>query len=76
MKKTATLMILSLIIILYACCPNEKKAEKSSAPIIGKKELKLSSDIMTPEVLWSFGRISEPVVSPDNQHDSFWHHLL
>lgn len=26
---------------------------------------KLKSDIMTPEVLWSFGRVSEPVVSPD-----------
>jgi len=26
---------------------------------------KLASDIMTPEVLWSFGRIGEPSVSPD-----------
>ena len=26
---------------------------------------KLTSDIMTPEVLWSFGRIGEPDVSPD-----------
>ncbi len=28
-------------------------------------EQKLSSDIMTPEVLWSFGRISNPAISPD-----------
>ena len=33
--------------------------------MIEKKEMKLSSTIMTPEVLWSFGRVSEPVVSPD-----------
>lgn len=26
---------------------------------------KLASDVMTPEVLWSFGRIGEPDVSPD-----------
>ena len=26
---------------------------------------KLSSDVMTPEVLWSFGRLGEPSVSPD-----------
>lgn len=28
-------------------------------------EQKLGSDIMTPEVLWSFGRISNPAISPD-----------
>lgn len=28
---------------------------------------KLVSDIMTPEVLWSFGRIGEPSVSPDGK---------
>jgi dipeptidyl aminopeptidase/acylaminoacyl peptidase len=29
------------------------------------KVQKLESDIMTPEVLWSFGRIGDPSVSPD-----------
>ncbi len=28
---------------------------------------KLASDIITPEVLWSFGRISDPAVSPDKK---------
>lgn len=28
-------------------------------------EQKLSPDILTPEVLWSFGRISNPAISPD-----------
>ena len=50
---------------LYACCPKGKKESKNEAPLIGKKELKLKSDLMTPEVLWSFGRLSEPVISPD-----------
>ena len=67
MKKTSILIILALIAIVYACCPTEKKQEKAPAPIIEKKAVKLTSDIMTPEVLWSFGRVSEPVVSPDNK---------
>ncbi|HNY07270.1 MAG TPA: S9 family peptidase [Bacteroidales bacterium] len=33
--------------------------------LITKKNMKLNSNIMTPEVLWSFGRIGESVVSPD-----------
>ncbi len=28
---------------------------------------KLATDIMTPEVLWSFGRLAEPSVSPDGK---------
>jgi len=67
MKKTSILIILALITVVYACCPTEKKQEKTPAPIIEKKAVKFTSDIMTPEVLWSFGRVSEPVVSPDNK---------
>jgi len=33
--------------------------------VIGKPNLKLNSDIMTPEVLWSFGRVSDIQLSPD-----------
>ncbi len=35
--------------------------------IIGKQELKLTSDLMTPEVLWAFGRVSDPQASPDGK---------
>ena len=38
---------------------------KENAPIIGKADLKLESDLMTPEVLWSFGRLGDVQVSPD-----------
>lgn len=35
--------------------------------IIGKQDLKLTSDLMTPEVLWAFGRVSDPQASPDGK---------
>lgn len=41
--------------------------QKEEAPIIGKADLKLESDRMTPEILWSFGRLGEVQVSPDGK---------
>ena len=40
---------------------------KEETPIIGKADLKLESDLMTPEVLWSFGRLGDVQVSPDGK---------
>lgn len=51
-----------LAIVMLACnAPNEKIDE----PIIGKPEITMKSDRLTPEVLWSLGRIGELAVSPD-----------
>lgn len=35
--------------------------------LIGKPDLKLDSDLMTPEVLWSLGRLSDIQLSPDQK---------
>lgn len=35
--------------------------------VIDNPNLKLESDLMTPEALWSFGRVSDPQVSPDGE---------
>jgi dipeptidyl aminopeptidase/acylaminoacyl peptidase len=65
MKKAIYLFLVIGTVGFWGCCPKEKQSGKSSAPIIEKQNLKLTSDLMTPEVLWSFGRVSEPEVSPD-----------
>ena len=65
MKKFIPLILLAGSIVLGSCQHKEKSAEKAPAPIIEKPQLKLESDIMTPEVLWSFGRITEVEISPD-----------
>ncbi|HTX87546.1 MAG TPA: S9 family peptidase [Bacteroidales bacterium] len=65
MKKFIPFILMAGIIVMFSCTPKERSAEQAQAPIIEKPQLKLQSDIMTPEVLWSFGRISEVVVSPD-----------
>lgn len=43
----------------------EPATDKESAPVIGKPELTLTSDRMTPEALWAFGRVGGQEVSPD-----------
>ncbi len=60
MKK---LLILSfLAILLFSCSSPEEN--QTDEPLITKNQLQLSSDIMTPEVLWSFGRLGDVQVSP------------
>lgn len=54
-----TLLLLSLM-----ACDNKKENSEARKGYKTPDE-KLSSDIMTPEVLWSFGRISTPAISPD-----------
>lgn len=52
---------------IVAACNNPKQAtdNKQDDVIIGKSTTKLDSEIMTPEVLWSFGRLGDVQVSPD-----------
>lgn len=59
MKKIMTMMLLSA---LFACT-GEDSGSPASYPF--PEVPVLTSDVMTPEVLWTFGRLGEWVVSPD-----------
>ena len=62
------LLFAILLIIMITSCNNQTTTEteqKTETELIGKKELTLKSKLMTPEVLWSFGRVSDVQVSPD-----------
>lgn len=63
MKNQLTWMLLAIIIGLGAC--KSEKNEQEIPAVIGPKEMTLDSDRMSPEVLWSFGRLGEAIVSPD-----------
>jgi hypothetical protein len=58
------IIISSVLIALVAFSCQPKVIEE---PLIVKKDLKLSSDRLTPEVLWSLGRVGEFEVSPDRK---------
>jgi Tol biopolymer transport system component len=60
------LSVFFLIVLLFsACMKSEKPAALKSSYTPATP--KLASDIMTPEVLWSFGRIGGTQVSPDGK---------
>jgi dipeptidyl aminopeptidase/acylaminoacyl peptidase len=60
MKKFISIILISVIFMFTG-----SNANAQNDNIIGKPDLKLKSDIMTPEILWSFGRVSDIQVSPD-----------
>jgi len=61
------------LLFVFSCGKNEKCSKNETSEtteevkIIGKPNLKLSSNIMTPEILWAFGRVGEVVLSPDKK---------
>ncbi|WP_185154672.1 S9 family peptidase [Dysgonomonas sp. 511] len=50
---------------LAACNPTKKAGDDASSPLIGKATVKAENGIMTPEILHSFGRVSDVQISPD-----------
>ena len=51
---------------LSICCSSVNAQENAS--FIGKSNITLQSDLMTPEALWSMGRIGTAQASPDGKH--------
>ena len=61
MIKSVCLLALTATLFSFT----NQKTTKEMTMNLNPEVKKLASDVMTPEVLWSFGRIGEPVVSPD-----------
>ena len=60
------LIIIALLAGLVVSCQTGIQQD-TETPLITKNQPNLSSDIMTPEVLWSFGRLGDVQVSPDGE---------
>lgn len=64
-QKMKKYFFAALIVIFFACTVEmEPTSKKGYVPEIPN----LTSDLMTPEVIWSFGRLGEPRVSPSGEH--------
>ncbi|WP_430811042.1 MULTISPECIES: prolyl oligopeptidase family serine peptidase [unclassified Carboxylicivirga] len=63
------LAFLALAIMVFGACSEPQKND--AANTFTNRNLKVESDIMTPEVLWSFGRVGNVAVSPDGKTVAF-----
>lgn len=65
--KYKSIMAVALSAGLFACGSGKNETnETDNAPLIGKSTIKIADGIMTPEALYSFGRVTDVQVSPDN----------
>ena len=64
MKK---LYLFIFAVTLMTACNPEKQVKKVKDHSFTNRDLKVKSDIMTPEVLWSFGGVGNVSVSPDGK---------
>ncbi len=64
MKKLVSIFI--AVFVLFSCTQKESATLTSTKNYLPETP-QLSSDIMTPEVLWSFGRLGGAQVSPDGK---------
>lgn len=76
MRKLLILLLLCAATAVWAegTLASNESIKKNYVPLTPK----LSSDIMTPEVLWSFGRIGSAQVSPDGEkvlYDVTWFNI-
>ncbi len=66
MKSKIHWIAIVFLMAMFSCeAPVKEQIAKED--VIGKPSITLNSDRMTPEVLWSFGRLSDPQVSPDGK---------
>ena len=62
------MLIAVLLVIVIASC---SKTEQKNENLIGPKKVTVANGIMTPEILWSFGRLGEIAVSPNGKRVLF-----
>ncbi|HOZ29294.1 MAG TPA: S9 family peptidase [Bacteroidales bacterium] len=72
MKKNWTLLLIVLLFV-FSCGPKaEKKAfDPGYFPENQLTEEEIKNGILTPEILWKFGRVSDPQISPDGKHIAY-----
>ncbi|MDG1900845.1 MAG: S9 family peptidase [Bacteroidales bacterium] len=57
----------SLLVILIIFAVQFETNAQQDLQIIDKPNINMDGNLMTPEALWSFGRLSDPQVSPDGK---------
>ncbi|MDR1897202.1 MAG: S9 family peptidase [Prevotellaceae bacterium] len=63
--------IVPILLIALLCACDADKQQQNAVPMIEKKDIRIANRLMTPEVLWHFGRIGNVAVSPDGKNIAY-----
>ncbi|MDR0233150.1 MAG: S9 family peptidase [Dysgonamonadaceae bacterium] len=66
MKTNLFIFLIMAVFGLTSCCQSTENNENTEN-LIGKSNITITDGIMTPEVLYSFGRVGSPVLSSDGE---------
>lgn len=69
MKRKLLVMLISTAILTGACSTGEKEATQETP--IARSTITVDNGIMTPEVMHSMGKVSDPQLSPDKKEILF-----
>lgn len=67
--KHSYLLMMATGIALLSCSEVKETAEQT--PLIGRSDIRIENRRMTPEALWSMGRIGDVAVSPDERQIAY-----
>jgi dipeptidyl aminopeptidase/acylaminoacyl peptidase len=67
MKSKSIITFMAIALTTFSACNDKNSKKETDDSIIGKHTLKIENGLMTPEILWSFGRIGNVQVSPDEK---------
>jgi len=66
--RTKFILILMMTALITGAADAQ---EQKQANIIGAPDVKIENGVMTPEVLWAFGRVGNVCISPDGKRIAF-----
>ena len=67
-KVLLTVCLLAIVAAVFLIFMEKGKTKFDETGFVGRSEIEIVDGKMTPEVLLSYGRLSDPQVSPDGQH--------
>ncbi|MFN2313685.1 MAG: peptidase S9, partial [Bacteroidales bacterium] len=65
MKKLALLFIVTALAVLTGCTKDSKKSQEAPAIDVSLTDAEKAGGVLTPEILWKYGRIGSIALSPD-----------